>query len=93
MHVCRNAPRRETDVAHVSRGLCTACYPQAQRDGTLSTYPRLQRDATRTAELARQHDELHERYPQTSLTWRAAKLRVPRQTLADVLDRVGARAS
>jgi hypothetical protein len=77
----------ETVVTHVSRGLCSACYPAVIRDDTLEQYPRLQRD----------RDQLLDRYaamraamPNASLLTIAQHMGVPRSTLSQTLKRAAA---
>lgn len=81
------ARSRGDDVSrrHVSRHLCTVCYPAAHRDGTLNRYPRVQRDRD---EIMRHYADLRaELGPAATLAAIADRMDLPRTTLSQTLAR------
>jgi hypothetical protein len=71
-----------TGLRHVSRGLCTACYPAVTRAGELHLYPPLQRNPD---DILDEYATQRERMPRASLTVIANVMEIPRSTLSRVL--------
>lgn len=81
------ARSRGADVnrRHVSRHLCTVCYPAAHRDGTLEQYPRVQRDRD---EVMAQYADLRSRWGAlVTIAEIAEEMDIPRSTLSQTLAR------